>query len=218
MNVARPIKKEEYDLFRKELYEFKDGREVGVTFSVGLDADPSSNPKAIAEKLAHVQGFKDRALMILNRAVLGESFRKSAVKCIEAKYEAETRRAMLNENVAKAKNQEMRGAEASKIAEAIIVKEVYQTRKPAEGEKPIQLTIMVKAPGDAHSQGGWIWLTRNLPDGKEAAFMGNFCFTCHADANEKHPFGDGNPNEEFRDYVFFIPGEEAQGPGPASGY
>ena len=125
MNVSKPIKKEEYELFRKELYTFKDGRELGVTFSVGLDADPSSNPKAIAEKLAHVQGFKDRALMILNRAVLGESFRKSAVKCIEAKYEAEVRRAMLNENVAKAKNQEMRGAEASKIAEAIIVKEVF---------------------------------------------------------------------------------------------
>ena len=100
----------------------------------------------------------------------------------------------------------------------IIVKEVYRSMKPAQGEQPIQLTIMVKAPGDVHSQGGWIWLTRNLPDGREAAFMGNFCITCHADANEKHPFGDGNPNEEFRDYVFFIPADEAPGPGPAGGY
>jgi hypothetical protein len=89
----------------------------------------------------------------------------------------------------------------------IIVKEVYQTSKPAPDELPIQLTIMVKAPSDPHSQGGWLWITRDLPDGKEAVFMGNFCITCHANANEKHPYGDGNPNEEFRDYVYFVPGE-----------
>jgi len=89
----------------------------------------------------------------------------------------------------------------------VIVKEVYATTKPALGEKPIQLTIMVKASKDPHSQGGWLWITRDLPDGREAVFMGNFCITCHANANEKHPYGDGNPNEEFRDYVYFVPGE-----------
>jgi two-component system, sensor histidine kinase YesM len=47
-----------------------------------------------------------------------------------------------------------------------------------------------------------------FPDGKEAVFMGNFCITFHANANEKHPCGDGNPNEEFRDY--FVPGEQAK--------
>jgi hypothetical protein len=89
----------------------------------------------------------------------------------------------------------------------VIVKEVYASMKPAPGALPIQLTIMVKKPTDPHSQGGWLWLTRDLPDGKEAVFMGNFCITCHANANEKHPYGDGNPNEEFRDYVYFVPGE-----------
>jgi len=59
----------------------------------------------------------------------------------------------------------------------IIVKEVYQTPKPAPGEQPVQLTIMVKAPNDPHSQGGWLWIT------------------------------DGNPDEEFSDYVYFVPGE-----------
>ena len=93
----------------------------------------------------------------------------------------------------------------------IIVKEVYQTPKPAPGEQPIQLTIMVKAPKDPHSQGGWLWITRDLPNGKEAVFMGNFCITCHANANEKHPYGDGNPKEEFRDYVYFVPGEGGPG-------
>ena len=89
----------------------------------------------------------------------------------------------------------------------VIVKEVYQTPKPEPGEAPIQLTIMVKAPKDPHAQGGWLWITRDLPNGKESVFMGNFCITCHANANEKHPYGDGNPNEEFREYVYFVPGE-----------
>jgi hypothetical protein len=94
----------------------------------------------------------------------------------------------------------------------VIVKEVYATTRPAPGERPIQLTIMVKAPKDVHSQGGWLWITRDLPDGKEAVFAGNFCITCHANANEKHPYGDGNPREDFRDYVYFVPGEGAPAP------
>jgi hypothetical protein len=97
-------------------------------------------------------------------------------------------------------------------AGTVIVKEVYASTAPSAGDKPIQLTIMVKAPADPRSQGGWLWITRDLPDGKEAVFMGNFCITCHANANEKHPYGDGNPREEFRDYVYFVPGEG----GPAS--
>ena len=92
----------------------------------------------------------------------------------------------------------------------VIVKEVYATSRPGPGEAPVQLTIMVKAPKDPRSQGGWLWLTRDLPNGAEAVFMGNFCITCHANANEKHPYGDGNPNEEFRDYVYFVPGEGAR--------
>jgi len=95
----------------------------------------------------------------------------------------------------------------------VIVKEVYRTPTPARGEPPIQLTIMVKAPKDLNAQGGWLWITQNLPDGAEAVFMGNFCITCHANANEKHPYGDGNPSEEFRDYVYFVPGELSSGVG-----
>ncbi len=89
----------------------------------------------------------------------------------------------------------------------VIVKEVYASAKPMPEDEPIQLTIMAKQPQDPRAQGGWVWVTKDLPDGKEAVFMGNFCITCHANANEKHPYGDGNPNEEFRDYVFFVPGE-----------
>jgi len=46
--------------------------------------------------------------------------------------------------------------------------------------------------------------------------MGNFCITCHANANEKQSYGDGNPAEEFRDYVYFVPGEGAPGSGGTS--
>lgn len=87
----------------------------------------------------------------------------------------------------------------------VIVKEVFATPKPAPGEGPIQLTIMVKAPEDPRSQGGWLWLTKDLPDGKEKVFMGNYCVTCHTNANEGHPYFDKNRNLEFRDYVYFVP-------------
>ncbi len=93
--------------------------------------------------------------------------------------------------------------------DTVIVKEVYAKAKPAPGDKPIQLTIMAKDPKDPRAQGGWLWITKDLPDGKETVFEGNFCVTCHANANEKHPYGDGNPNEDFRDYVYFVPGEAA---------
>jgi hypothetical protein len=91
----------------------------------------------------------------------------------------------------------------------VIVKEVYASSKPAPGEEPIQLTIMVKEASDKESQAGWLWLTKSLPGGEETVFTGNFCVTCHANANEAHPYGDHNPDEDFRDYVYFVPGEVA---------
>lgn len=89
----------------------------------------------------------------------------------------------------------------------IIVKEVYASAHPAPGEAPVQLTVMAKAPRDKRAQAGWLWLTKSLPDGEETVFTGNFCVTCHGNANEVHPYGDRNLTEDFRDYVFFVPGE-----------
>jgi hypothetical protein len=66
-------------------------------------------------------------------------------------------------------------------------------------------TVMVKAPDDPRAKGGWIWLVKDLASGKETVFTTNYCVTCHANANEKHPYGDKNPGEEFRDYLFIIP-------------
>jgi hypothetical protein len=100
--------------------------------------------------------------------------------------------------------------------DTVIVKEVYASAKPGPGDKPIQLTIMVKDPTEKGAQGGWLWYTKDLPDGKETRFTGNYCITCHANANEQHPYGDGNPDEEFRDYVYFVPGEEPARASPAA--
>jgi hypothetical protein len=56
----------------------------------------------------------------------------------------------------------------------------------------------------------------DFPDGTVIIKVGNFCITCHSNANEKHPYGDGNANEEFRDYVYFVPGEGEPKPGAGS--
>jgi hypothetical protein len=86
---------------------------------------------------------------------------------------------------------------------AQIVKEVFKGQSPAAGEKPVTLTVMLKAPRDRDARGGWLWISKNAASGEETVIAEEFCITCHANANEKHPYSDGNQQEEFRDYVFF---------------
>lgn len=84
---------------------------------------------------------------------------------------------------------------------SIILKENYSD---VEGSELMQLTIMIKAPEDEMAQEGWIWLTKDPETGEERIFdESNFCIVCHDDANQTHPYGDRNVNDEFRDYVFF---------------
>jgi hypothetical protein len=94
----------------------------------------------------------------------------------------------------------------------IIVKEVYDSLSPDPGSPPTQLTVMVKKPDDPRSRGGWLWIVKDPATGKETVLQNEFCFTCHSNANEPHPYGDKNPKSEFRDYVFFVY-EEAEGEG-----
>jgi len=97
-------------------------------------------------------------------------------------------------------------------AGTVIAKAVYASKAPAKGEGPVQVTAMIKAPSDARARGGWLWVARDLASGKEMVFTGEFCFTCHENANESHPYADKNPRGEYRDYVFILPGA---GPEPA---
>lgn len=88
----------------------------------------------------------------------------------------------------------------------IIVKEIYKgLEEPEEGEEPISLTIMIKAPQHSDAQNGWLWISKTFHPEKEQIIEHEFCMDCHANANEPHPYGDKNPNNEYRDFVYFPP-------------
>ncbi len=90
----------------------------------------------------------------------------------------------------------------------IIVKEVYNGFDPGPEEAPEMLTVMVKKPTHPKSLGGWLWIVAPSAEGQENIVENEFCLTCHSNANEAHPYDDGNPNEQFRDYVFYLPESE----------
>ena len=85
----------------------------------------------------------------------------------------------------------------------IIVKEIYQREGYDDESVPNSLTVMIKASDHPRARKGWVWLVTS-PGAEEATIIDQeFCVTCHADANERHPYGDANPDREFRDCVFF---------------
>ncbi len=94
---------------------------------------------------------------------------------------------------------------------SVVIKEIYEGLKPAAGQAPAMLTAMVKAPGDPAAIDGWIWVVKDLSTGTESVMDADFCATCHAAANEAHPYGDKNPAEAFRDGVFILPSAAGAG-------
>lgn len=88
----------------------------------------------------------------------------------------------------------------------IIVKEVYYgLEHPEQDEVPKELTVMIKDPQHQQSRSGWLWILKDVKTGEETIIDYEFCVECHANANETHPYGDENPNEDFRDSVYFPP-------------
>lgn len=85
----------------------------------------------------------------------------------------------------------------------IIVKEIIAGLEGEDTDHPFQITTMIKAPEDPQSRGGWLWVAKSIDSGEETIIDWEFCFDCHANANEPHPYGDGNTANEFRDYVFY---------------
>jgi hypothetical protein len=86
----------------------------------------------------------------------------------------------------------------------IIVKEAYQgLEAPKPGDKPVLIYAMIKDPGNPKARGGWVWVLKDVVAGKEAVYQSPLCVDCHSAANESFPYGDKNPNSDFRDYVFF---------------
>lgn len=86
----------------------------------------------------------------------------------------------------------------------VFLKEVYDGTTPAEGRAPQALTIMLKSSEHPKAIRGWVWLTKNPTTGEETVVSEPFCATCHAQANQSHPYGDSNPENEDRDCVFIL--------------
>ena len=95
---------------------------------------------------------------------------------------------------------------------ATFVKEVYATAAPEADAEPAMLLGMVKQPDHPQAHGDWVWISRNPESGAETIFDDEFCVTCHANANESHPYGTGNPTEAYRDFVFHTPAVELMAP------
>lgn len=145
MNVARPIVKKEYDAFRAELYEVINGAEASCRFSVGMDEDPTLQPKKLTEKISRVQGSKDRVVVILNRAILNEAYWKTVIKRIESRLESEIAKAYLDPSVRELKNQELRGGQATSMAEGAVLSGLFD----GKGTYDEQTTLIRKNAQDA---------------------------------------------------------------------
>ena len=145
MNVARPILKTEYEAFRAEMYTIKDGAEQSCNFTVGLDADPTLRPKEMTDKMSRTQAKKDRMLVILNRAVLNESYWKTVIKRVDARLESEIARAYLDPSMKELKNQELRSGNATVIAEGAVLKGLFADK----GSYDEQTTLIHRNAQDA---------------------------------------------------------------------
>jgi hypothetical protein len=88
----------------------------------------------------------------------------------------------------------------------IIVKEAYRgLQAPKPGQEPVVIYAMIKDPGNPKARGGWVWVLKDAAVGRETVYQSPLCFDCHSAANESFPYGDKNPDADFRDYVFFPP-------------
>ena len=125
MSVLKPITQEEYEQYYQELYTENQGV-IMSQFRVTLDNDPSMNPKGINEKLATVQGLKDRLVVILNGAIKNEMYWRALTKKVEGRHEAEVNRAMLTETVRKSGNSESRKALSAVDAEKTVLQDLFR--------------------------------------------------------------------------------------------
>lgn len=85
----------------------------------------------------------------------------------------------------------------------VFIKEHFET-DPTAGGRADFLTVMIKDSDHPQAVAGWIWLTED-GEGNESIVGGKFCISCHQAANSSHTYGEGNPEGEFRDYIFYPP-------------
>ncbi|MFW5863019.1 MAG: cytochrome P460 family protein [Spirochaetota bacterium] len=83
---------------------------------------------------------------------------------------------------------------------SVIIKESYQSKADIGKSDPL-VYVMVKDTSVKDAQDGWLYYMKK-PNGILQRFKGKMCHECHAAANESHPYFDGNPKANFRDYLF----------------
>ncbi|MBN1412279.1 MAG: cytochrome P460 family protein [Spirochaetales bacterium] len=119
-------------------------------------------------------------------------------------HENNYRKIFINDTGTKVVREEKEGRTYDNYPDGtIIIKEIYDSSDYKDTDKPVNLTCMVKDPKNVNSRGGWVWIVKSPETGTETILTQAFCVTCHANANEPHPYGDKNLNNDFRDYVFF---------------
>lgn len=126
-------------------------------------------------------------------------------------HESHFRRIFINATGEQVQRSEKNGRAFYEFPEGtMIVKEIYDgLDTPQPNALPVLLDMMFKQPQHPQARGGWVWAVKNVQTGETRIFGQELCVDCHANANERHPYGDRNPNEEFRDYTYFLPGQEA---------
>lgn len=145
-DVLNPMTADEYRLLYAEIYAtIKDSGLMKSNFSVDMDTDPTINPKGINEKLAKVQGNKDRLVVIYNRALKNKSYYDTVLKGLQAEFDAEYQKAMLSEDVKKAGNAEMRVAKATQDAKAEMLRERFKGVGTYEQNMVSRLTKQAEA-------------------------------------------------------------------------
>lgn len=88
---------------------------------------------------------------------------------------------------------------------ALFMKEMYFGEVPDDSAGPDALVGMYKDSTDPRNRGGWVWFSQDPATGQQTVLDEEFCITCHANANEEHPYGDRNIAEAFMDYVYYPP-------------
>jgi hypothetical protein len=85
----------------------------------------------------------------------------------------------------------------------VILKAGYAgSAPPGKGESPTKLYAMIKKPADPRARGGWMWVVGDVRSGTESVIDAPYCVDCHGYANQPNPYGDKNPDAQFRDYVY----------------
>lgn len=164
MSAIRPIPLEEYDVYYNEMYaKTSDGGTIS-RYAVPLDADPQTNPKGINEKLAKIQGLKDRLICILNRAIQNEAHWKAMEKRLEACYEAETNKALVTTEVKTSGNAGIQKAMAHNEACKAIVASLFKGEGKFEDHS--------SSIGKRHTEAiAFLSEVKNLYDGLDSASM-----------------------------------------------